>query len=418
MDEALKGISVNELTQEERLKYSIYVKLGRYQVLAELDSGAQITTISEPLAKKLELKWEPMDTKLTLIAANGGRNQALGVIKDANLRIKDVKVPINIYVRESSEESLLIGATWFKRYEADMMLSANRLLFVAQKRKFETKIYEGNPKDVSINTWTVEEEDAPPPYQPTIVISDEEADNEEEDNWDPMTGLSVQWTINEQGNTYLTDVTDSSDESYTQEELSTINLILIEHEDISYEEDDPEDIVEHNHVYRGWRWPCKWCDQADHHTCYYNKKTKRRVYPRNFIIPPPPARTDLWTVEKATKKIDEMIEKLGKWRKEINEGNDLQEKVLGYEQILGTEAEVEEMIEIPIDITPTTETKAAYLASLDLIQEEIITTFSQVIDEGQLVAEILEEYADIISKGPHDIGNCTAVEHAIRLFNY
>ena len=62
------------------------------------------------------------------------------------------------------------------------MLSANRLLFVAQKRKFETKIYEGNPKDVSINTWTVEEEDAPPPYQPTIIISDDEADNEKEDN--------------------------------------------------------------------------------------------------------------------------------------------------------------------------------------------------------------------------------------------
>ena len=48
------------------------------------------------------------------------------------------------------------------------------------------------------------------------------------------------------------------------------------------------------------------------------------------------------------------------------------------------------MMEIPIDITSTTETKAAYLASLDLIQEEITTTFSQQIDEGQLVAEILE----------------------------
>src|ERR1043166_5552878 len=312
MTEVLEGASINELTQEERPKYSIYVKPGRYQVLAELDSGAQITTISEPLAKKLELKWELMDSKLILIAANGGRNRALGVIKDANLRIKDVKVPINIYVRESSEESLLIGATWFKRYEADMMLSANRLLFVAQGRKFETKIYEGNPKDVSINTWTVEEENTPPPpYKPTIIISDDEADDEEEDNWDPMTGSSVRWTTNEQGNTYLTDDTDSN-ESYTQEELSTINLISIEHENIGEDEDNPEDIMEHNHVYKGWRWSCKWCDQADHNTCYYNKKTKRRIYPRNFIIPPPPLRTDLWTVKKATKRIDKIIEKLGR----------------------------------------------------------------------------------------------------------
>src|ERR1043166_4086578 len=106
------------------------------------------------------------------------------------------------------------------------MLSANRLLFVAQGRKFETKIYEGNPKDISINTWTVEETGTlPPPYKPIIVISDDEADDEKEDNWDPMTGSSVQWTINEQGNTYLTDVTDSSDESDTQEEHNTISLI-------------------------------------------------------------------------------------------------------------------------------------------------------------------------------------------------
>src|ERR1043166_2557972 len=119
-----------------------------------------------------------------------------------------------------------------------MMLSANRLLFVAQGRKFETKIYEGNPKDVSINTWTVEKVDTPPPpYELTIVISSDEADDEEEDNWDPMTGSSVQWTTNEQGNTYLTDVTDSSDESYTQEKPFTINLISIEHEDSSYKKD-------------------------------------------------------------------------------------------------------------------------------------------------------------------------------------
>ena len=87
-------------------------------------------------------------------------------------------------------------------------------------------------------------------------------------------------------------------------------------------------------------------------------------------------------MEKATKRIDETIEKLGRWREEITEGNDPQEKVLEYEQILETEAQVDEMMEIPIDITPTTETKAAYLASLDLIQEEITTTFSQQIDEG------------------------------------
>src|SRR6266540_2223681 len=31
------------------------------------------------------------------------------------------------------------------------------------------------------------------------------------------------------------------------------------------------------------------------------------------------------------------------------------------------------------------------------------------------VQKILQEYDDIMSKGAHDIGNCTSIEHAIRL---
>jgi len=31
------------------------------------------------------------------------------------------------------------------------------------------------------------------------------------------------------------------------------------------------------------------------------------------------------------------------------------------------------------------------------------------------VQKILREYDDIVSKGTHDIGNCTSVEHTIRL---
>src|SRR6266498_5706512 len=33
------------------------------------------------------------------------------------------------------------------------------------------------------------------------------------------------------------------------------------------------------------------------------------------------------------------------------------------------------------------------------------------------IQQILHEYDDIVSKGPHDIGNCTSVEHTIRLIN-
>ncbi len=45
----------------------------------------------------------------------------------------------------------------------------------------------------------------------------------------------------------------------------------------------------------------------------------------------------------------------------------------------------------------------------DYLLYEITDTYPEEVQK------ILEEYDDIVSKGAHDIGNCTSVEHAIRL---
>ena len=48
----------------------------------------------------------------------------------------------------------------------------------------------------------------------------------------------------------------------------------------------------------------------------------------------------------------------------------------------------------------------------ELIGEEVIDTHVK-----EMLNEILNEYDDIVSKGPHDIGNCTQVKHGIRLID-
>ncbi len=47
----------------------------------------------------------------------------------------------------------------------------------------------------------------------------------------------------------------------------------------------------------------------------------------------------------------------------------------------------------------------------DYLLYEIMETYPEEVQK------ILYEYDDIVSKGAHDIGNCTSVEHAIRLIN-
>ena len=47
----------------------------------------------------------------------------------------------------------------------------------------------------------------------------------------------------------------------------------------------------------------------------------------------------------------------------------------------------------------------------DYLLYEITDTYPEEVQK------ILEEYDDIVSKGAHDIGNCTSVEHVIRLIS-
>ncbi len=46
----------------------------------------------------------------------------------------------------------------------------------------------------------------------------------------------------------------------------------------------------------------------------------------------------------------------------------------------------------------------------ELIGEEVMDTHIK-----EMLDEILNEYDDVVSKGPHDIGNCKLVKHDIRL---
>jgi len=46
----------------------------------------------------------------------------------------------------------------------------------------------------------------------------------------------------------------------------------------------------------------------------------------------------------------------------------------------------------------------------ELIDEEVMDTHIK-----EILDEILTEFDDVVSKGPHDIGNCTQVKHDIRL---
>ena len=87
---------------EEMPIYRSYVKLGKKSLQATWDSGAQKSTVTEPLAKLLGLEWDKRNTsKVTTI--DGAENTTLGIMRQANLRVKEQHTPIDIQVVKSKK---------------------------------------------------------------------------------------------------------------------------------------------------------------------------------------------------------------------------------------------------------------------------------------------------------------------------
>ncbi len=62
---------------------------------------------------------------------NNQKNPTLEIVKNAQLKIIDTLVSINIHIIDLIKKELLIRSNWFAKYKADLILSENKLKFQA-----------------------------------------------------------------------------------------------------------------------------------------------------------------------------------------------------------------------------------------------------------------------------------------------
>ncbi len=62
---------------------------------------------------------------------NNQKNPTLEIVKNAQLKIINILISINIYIVNLTKEELLIESNWFTKYKADLIFSENKLKFQA-----------------------------------------------------------------------------------------------------------------------------------------------------------------------------------------------------------------------------------------------------------------------------------------------
>ena len=84
--------------------------MGRNSIQASWDTGTQISVCTKLLAIKLGLKWAKLIEATNMVTVNGQKSPTLGIVENAQLKIMDALVPINIHIIDSTKEELLIGS--------------------------------------------------------------------------------------------------------------------------------------------------------------------------------------------------------------------------------------------------------------------------------------------------------------------
>src|ERR1043165_1443392 len=159
-----------------------------------IDTGAELTICTKKLADKIGLTYR-QDKVIELITVDGKKNRTCGVAEEANIKIADAMVPMNIHIADSKDETFLIGGDWLNRYQADLSYGKKEVTFKAQGRKITVKLTTNQPKQ-KVNYLGVRSS-PPPPYQPTIEISDDDDDSGSDDESVAETYTSARSRITE-----------------------------------------------------------------------------------------------------------------------------------------------------------------------------------------------------------------------------
>jgi len=64
-----------------------------------------------------------------MVIVNSQKSLRVEIIENANLRILNTMVFINIYIVKLMKKEFLIELNWFTKYKVDLILSKNKLKF-------------------------------------------------------------------------------------------------------------------------------------------------------------------------------------------------------------------------------------------------------------------------------------------------
>ena len=149
-----------QTSTEEYITARVWTRIHKNPIHAVVDSGADRSVITTPLARKLGLKVtldkdeEGGRKPRMVVTVDGKERKVFGIIKNIPLQIQDKKVTTDAMLIESDRDNILLGVDWIMKYQANLLFTEKKLEFGENGRRYRIpmEITKGVPKIHFIET--------------------------------------------------------------------------------------------------------------------------------------------------------------------------------------------------------------------------------------------------------------------------
>ncbi len=134
----------------------IYRKISQTECQLVVDTGAEVSVCTKPMADLLKLKLK-LDKTMTVVAIDGIKQKSLGSASLVTVKVIDQPTQIEMQVVQSKDQVVILAMNWIQKYKAVIDMNEERITFRVNERKFTTKLVPDNKSQNKIQYYIMSE---------------------------------------------------------------------------------------------------------------------------------------------------------------------------------------------------------------------------------------------------------------------
>src|SRR6266508_3954596 len=126
IDDKKDNRRVNFITKHPAAR--IYGKIGRTECQLVIDTGAEVSVCTKPMADLLKLKLKS-DKTMTVVAIDGIKQKSLGSAGMVTVKVMDQPTQVEMQIVQSKDQVVILAMDWIQKYKAVIDMNEKRITF-------------------------------------------------------------------------------------------------------------------------------------------------------------------------------------------------------------------------------------------------------------------------------------------------